>query len=69
MPPLFHLADLHAQASLPRVAHSALPDAPVRPHVEPHRRIENVIAALRRPLRRPILRASAVGRPAEGFAP
>jgi hypothetical protein len=37
MHPSFLLAQLHAESSLDRFAHSALPDAPVRPHT-PRRR-------------------------------
>lgn len=32
MTPDFHLAELYATRALDGVAHSALPDAPVRPH-------------------------------------
>jgi hypothetical protein len=42
MPPTFLLAQLYTEASLPRVAHNALPDAPVQPHVEQRRRLRSL---------------------------
>jgi hypothetical protein len=66
---MFHLADLYAQESLSRVAHSALPDAPVQPHVEPTMRTRKFVAALRRPLRRPILGSPAVSTATQRYAP
>jgi hypothetical protein len=38
MPPHFVLAQLYAQGSLPRLAHSALPGAPVQPTPRHRRR-------------------------------
>jgi hypothetical protein len=38
MPPYFVLAQLYAEGSLPDLAHSALPGAPVQPVVEKQRR-------------------------------
>jgi hypothetical protein len=42
MPPYFVLAQLYAEGSLPDLAHSALPGAPVQPVVEKQRRRRRV---------------------------
>jgi hypothetical protein len=46
MPPSFMLAQLYAQSSLSRLAHSALPGAPVQPYVERRRAIRSWPGAL-----------------------
>ena len=48
MPPSFMLAQLYAEASLSRVAYSALPGAPVQPYVQRRRRLGRVTVSLRR---------------------
>ncbi len=55
MESFFYLADKFSQNSLHRVAHSALPDAPVQPYVEPRRRASQPRAMLRRRARRPVI--------------
>lgn len=47
MPPLFVLAQLYAQASLPGLAHSAVPGAPVQPYVDRRRRLRRLLVAVR----------------------
>jgi hypothetical protein len=47
MPPFFVLAHRYAQASLPDLAHSALPGAPVQPYVERRRRLRRLLVAVR----------------------
>jgi hypothetical protein len=47
MPPYFVLAQRYAEGSLPDLAHSALPGAPVQPVVEKSRRLRRLLVAVR----------------------
>jgi hypothetical protein len=49
MTPSFLFAELYIDETLSRVANSALPCAPVRPHVERWSRARRVSSALRAP--------------------
>ena len=55
MEPIHAIAHLYTRNSLDGVAHSALPNAPVLPYVEPRRRIRRLITIFRRPIRRPVV--------------
>jgi hypothetical protein len=48
MDPYIILADRYATSTLPDLAHSALPGAPQRPHVERRRLVGSLLAVLRR---------------------
>ena len=52
MHPSSLLPELYADRSLSRLAHSALPGAPVRPHVERRRRVRGAAAAMSQAARR-----------------
>ncbi|HEX4982479.1 MAG TPA: hypothetical protein VFV63_12300 [Ilumatobacteraceae bacterium] len=52
LPPYGVLADLYAQRALHGTPYSALPDAPVLPHVEPRRPLRKALVALRSSHRR-----------------
>ena len=65
MSPYFVLAELYAKPSVSRVATSALPNAPVIPHVPRWHRVRHVVRAIERwfgGVRRP-------STPVEGVAP
>ncbi|MCU1358901.1 MAG: hypothetical protein JWN99_190 [Ilumatobacteraceae bacterium] len=47
MDAFFILADQHAKTTLHDVGHSALPNAPVLPYVEPRHRMRRLVAAAR----------------------
>jgi hypothetical protein len=48
------IAELYTRTALNDIAHSALPNAPVLPYVEPRHRIRRAITSFRRPIRRPV---------------
>ena len=55
MESFYAVAELYSKNTRRGVAHSALPKAPVLPHVEPRHHLRRVGAMLRRTLRQPVI--------------
>src|SRR3954470_8081079 len=59
------IGNMYAKSTLHKVAHSALPDAPVQPYVEPRRRLRRLTGTIPHPVvrlaRRPVIEVRTAG--------